>query len=88
LGVTGVAGPESQDGQRPGTVFLAVAGLSSLGGSPAGTPEVLGAGADRVDEGAPGELAIRVNLPGDRQRIRQFACISLLDLLRRRLLAS
>jgi hypothetical protein len=29
---------------------------------------------------------VRVNLPGDRQRVRQFACISLLDLLRRQLL--
>jgi nicotinamide-nucleotide amidase len=31
-------------------------------------------------------LAVRVTLPGDRQRIRQFSCISLLDLLRHRLL--
>jgi len=30
--------------------------------------------------------AVRVQLPGDRDRIRQFAAISLLDLLRRRLL--
>ena len=29
----------------------------------------------------------RIQLPGDRDRIRQFAAISLLDLLRRRLLA-
>ena len=29
-----------------------------------------------------------VRLPGDRERIRQFACISVLDLLRRQLLGS
>jgi nicotinamide-nucleotide amidase len=31
--------------------------------------------------------ATDIRLPGDRERIRQFATISLLDLLRRRLLA-
>jgi nicotinamide-nucleotide amidase len=61
LGVTGVAGPDPMEGQRPGTVFLAVA----------------------RSEGEP--VAIGVTLPGDRERVRQFACISLLDLLRRTL---
>ena len=61
LGVTGVAGPDPQEGQPPGTVFMAVA----------------------VGEGPP--TVVRVTLPGDRPRIRQFACISLLDLLRRTL---
>jgi nicotinamide-nucleotide amidase len=61
LGVTGVAGPDEQEGQRPGTVFMAVA---------MGDDEPIG---------------VRVGLPGDRDRVRQFACISLLDLLRRRL---
>ncbi|HEV7757729.1 MAG TPA: competence/damage-inducible protein A [Acidimicrobiales bacterium] len=62
LAVTGVAGPDPQDGEAPGTVFMGVAG--------------------------PGDdvLGVRVTLPGDRQRIRQFSCISLLDLLRHRLL--
>jgi nicotinamide-nucleotide amidase len=62
LAVTGVAGPDPQDGEKPGTVFMGIAG--------------------------PGDdvLAVRVTLPGDRQRIRQFSCISLLDLLRHRLL--
>lgn len=64
LGVTGVAGPEPQDGERPGTAFLATAGVGT---------------GDQA-------LAVRVTLPGDRERIRQFACISLLDLLRRQLL--
>lgn len=34
-----------------------------------------------------GSEAVEVRLPGDRLRIRQLACISLLDLLRRRLLS-
>jgi nicotinamide-nucleotide amidase len=62
LSVTGVAGPDPQDGEKPGTVFMGIAGPG-----------------DEV-------LAVRVTLPGDRQRIRQFSCISLLDLLRHRLL--
>ena len=62
LGVTGVAGPEEQEGQPVGTVFCGWA----IG--------------DDVD-------AVRVQLPGDRRRVRDFATITLLDLLRRRLLA-
>jgi nicotinamide-nucleotide amidase len=61
LGVTGVAGPDEQEGQPPGTVFMAVA------------------------MGSDEPVVVRVGLPGDRDRVRQFACISLLDLLRRRL---
>ena len=61
LGVTGVAGPEPQDGEPPGTVFMAIAGLDEK------------------------PLVTRVTLPGDRERVRQFTCISLLDLLRHRL---
>jgi nicotinamide-nucleotide amidase len=61
LGVTGVAGPDEQEDQRPGTVFMAVA----------------------MGDDEP--IVVRVGLPGDRDRVRQFACISLLDLLRRRL---
>ena len=62
LGVTGVAGPDTQDDQPVGTVFL--------GYDIDGTVEVH-----------------RIQLPGDRDRIRQFATISLLDGLRHRLLA-
>jgi nicotinamide-nucleotide amidase len=57
LATTGVAGPDSQEGQPVGTVYLGVA----IG--------------DRVE-------AQYVRLPGDRERIRQFSCISLLNLLR------
>ncbi|MBI2704984.1 MAG: competence/damage-inducible protein A [Actinobacteria bacterium] len=62
VAATGVAGPEPQEGHKPGTVFLATC----------------------VD-GEAGSLMVR--LPGDRERVRQFSCISVLDVLRRRLLA-
>ena len=61
LATTGVAGPDTQEGQPVGTVFLGLA-------LPAQEPE-----------------ASEVHLPGDRDRIRQFATISLLDQVRRRL---
>lgn len=61
LGVTGVAGPETQEGHDVGTVFFA----SDIGGE--------------VE-------ARRIQLPGDRERVRQFATISALDALRHRLL--
>jgi nicotinamide-nucleotide amidase len=61
LAVTGVAGPERQDGEPVGTVIL---GLDLAG-------EV---------------SSRRLRLPGDREQIRQFAAISLMDLLRHRLL--
>jgi nicotinamide-nucleotide amidase len=63
LATTGVAGPDEQDGQPVGTVFLGLA----LG--------------ERVE-------AREVRLPGDPDRIRQYSVISVLDLLRRRLLES
>jgi nicotinamide-nucleotide amidase len=59
LGVTGVAGPEPLEGERPGTVHLAAV----------------------VGDAEP--VTVRIELPGDRERVRQFACISLLDMLRR-----
>jgi len=62
LGITGVAGPATQEGRPVGTVFMAVADKE-------------------------GVEAKEVHLPGDRQHIRQFAAIGLLDLLRKRLLA-
>ena len=61
LAVTGVAGPDSQDGQAPGTVYVGLA----LPGRPA--------------------EAAALSVPGDRDRVRQYATISALDLLRRRL---
>lgn len=61
LAATGVRGPEDEDGQAPGTVFVSVA----IG-----------------DE----TYSAKVMLPGDRRRITQYSVISLLNLLRRRLL--
>jgi nicotinamide-nucleotide amidase len=61
LAVTGVAGPDAQDGQPVGTVFVGLA-------------------MDGTTESA----ALR--LPGDRSRVRQYATISALDMVRRRLL--
>jgi len=63
LALTGVAGPEEQDGRPPGTVFVGLA----LPGHDA--------------------EAIEIHLPGDRERVRQYAAISALDFLRRRLAA-
>lgn len=61
LSITGVAGPEPQDGVEPGTAFVGI----SLDGDT--------------------EVS-RLALPGNRERVRQLAVISMLDLLRRRLL--
>jgi nicotinamide-nucleotide amidase len=65
IGVTGVAGPEEQDGQPVGTVYFGIAGSG--------------------DDGA--AQAVGTRLPGQRDMVRQFAAISLLNLLRLRLLS-
>jgi nicotinamide-nucleotide amidase len=62
VATTGVAGPEEQEGQPVGTVWIGVC----------------------IDGEAE---AHRIQLPGDRRRIREFTCISALQLLRGRLLA-
>ncbi len=62
ISVTGVAGPDEQDGKPVGTVYM-------------------GTTVDGDTQCA------HARLPGQRDQVRQFACISLLDLLRRRLLA-
>ena len=61
LAATGVAGPDEQEGQAPGTVWLAIATRD-------------------------GVHSAKVMLPGDANRIRQYAVISLMNLLRRHLL--
>jgi nicotinamide-nucleotide amidase len=63
LALTGVAGPDEQEGVAPGTVMVGLA----LPGQPA--------------------ESVVFHLPGDRERVRQYAAISALDLLRRRLMA-
>jgi competence/damage-inducible protein CinA-like protein len=64
ISATGVAGPDEQDGQPVGTVWLGIA--------------------------VPGHEteAVSMRMPGDRERIRQFSTISLLNLLRMRLESS
>jgi nicotinamide-nucleotide amidase len=57
LAVTGVAGPDPQDGQRPGTVFAAWWSSDAQGSE-------------------------QFLLPGDRPRIRSYAAISTLNMLR------
>jgi len=61
LALTGVAGPDREEGVEAGTVFV---GLCMPAAAPA---------------------SIELHLPGDRQRVREYAAISALDLLRRRL---
>ncbi len=61
IAITGVAGPELQEGRPVGTVWFGLA----LPGRP--------------------EESVTVRLPGDRERVRQFGAISLLNLLRLRL---
>jgi nicotinamide-nucleotide amidase len=63
LAVTGVAGPEEQEGQPAGTVFFGLA----VGDAPA--------------------EAVGTQLPGQREMVRQFATISVLNLLRLKLLS-
>jgi nicotinamide-nucleotide amidase len=59
LSITGVAGPDPQDDQPPGTVFV---GLSREGHDTESFP---------------------FRVPGDRDRVRQYATIAALDLIRR-----
>ena len=61
LSITGVAGPDAQDDQPPGTVFVGLA-----------------------RPGAKTE-AVAFRVPGDLDRVRQYATIAALDLLRRRM---
>jgi nicotinamide-nucleotide amidase len=61
IAVTGVAGPDEQDGQPVGTVWFGLA-------LPGIEPE-----------------AVSSRLPGDRERVRQFSTISLMNLIRQRL---
>jgi nicotinamide-nucleotide amidase len=61
LSTTGVAGPDVQDGEAVGTVFV---GLSTGDGD---------------------TTSVRLQLPGDRPRIREYATISALNLVRQRL---
>jgi nicotinamide-nucleotide amidase len=67
-------------GADVGLAVTGVAGPTEQDGMSVGTV-FLGVSIDEVTD------VTRIQLPGDRERVRQFAAISLLDLLRRRLLA-
>jgi nicotinamide-nucleotide amidase len=69
-------------GADVGLAFTGVAGPAEQDGERPGTVFV---GLAMPGEG--GAAATRLQLPGDRERVRQFAAISGLDLLRKRLLA-
>ena len=66
-------------GADVGLAVTGVAGPAEQDGQPVGTVFLGVAIDDRVE-------AMHVRLPGDRERVRQFACISLLNLLRMRLI--
>lgn len=66
-------------GADVGLGVTGVAGPESAEGHPPGTV-FLG-----MVIGADDPVTAEVRLPGDRVRVRQFACITLLDMLRRRL---
>jgi nicotinamide mononucleotide (NMN) deamidase PncC len=67
-------------GATVGLGVTGVAGPTDQDGMPVGTVFLAVHLDDQTD-------VVRVSLPGDRNRIREYAAISLLDLLRRRLLA-
>jgi nicotinamide-nucleotide amidase len=66
-------------GADVGLGVTGVAGPDALEGEPPGTVFLAAVVADAEP------VTTRVTLPGDRERVRQFACISLLDMLRRML---
>lgn len=79
IATTGVAGPEPQDGQAVGTVFVAVHGPDSLDAGPG--PAVGGPGSALRSEGK--VAALRLN--GERSDIRMESVRSVLTLLVERL---
>jgi nicotinamide-nucleotide amidase len=73
------AGARKVLGADVGIGVTGVAGPAEQDGQPVGTVFLGVAIGDNAE-------AMHVRLPGDRERVRQFACISLLNLLRMRLL--
>ena len=74
-------GVRARLGSTVGLATTGVAGPTEQDGEPVGTVWIGLAIGDDVD-------AIRLRLPGDRDRVRQMAVISAVDRLRRRLLAA
>ncbi|MDH3683117.1 MAG: competence/damage-inducible protein A [Acidimicrobiia bacterium] len=71
-------------GADVGLATTGVAGPAEIEGRPVGTVCVAFA-INGTDDAGPIEGSTTVRLPGDRERIRQFSAITLLDLLRRNL---
>jgi nicotinamide-nucleotide amidase len=74
IGVTGVAGPEPQDGQPVGTVFVGIVGPAATDSI---APGSISAGADR---GFGPERLTELKLTGNRNRIRAETVVRVLDL--------
>lgn len=86
IATTGVAGPDPQDGQAVGTVFVAVAGPDSGTGGPdfgLDGPEIAIGGQDSVLRSEGKVAALRLN--GERSDIRMESVRSVLTLLVERL---
>lgn len=86
IATTGVAGPDAQDGQAVGTVFVAVAGPDSGTGGPdfgLDGPEIAIGGQDSVLRSEGKVAALRLN--GERSDIRMESVRSVLTLLVERL---
>ncbi len=80
IAVTGVAGPDEQEGRPVGTVCMAV-----VVGAPGSGGRLGSAPADRTEDPEPVVGHLEVRLPGGRRQIREFSVITLLGLLRRHL---
>jgi nicotinamide-nucleotide amidase len=104
LSTTGVAGPDPLEGHPPGTVFIGLhlpAGAtapppspslapspSSLSPAPSPAPFWRQDHADSAGDAGGTTESVALRLPGGRDQVRQFATITALDLLRRRLLGA
>lgn len=86
LALTGVAGPDAAEGHAPGTVCIGWWLADTVGA--ADTADTAGAANARAALADGRSGAVTVSLPGDRERVRQYATITALDLLRRELRSS